>query len=489
MRENLKVALRIATEQHCRVYLIGGAVRDLLLGKIAADIDLAVMGPVEQFGQALATQTGGTYVPLGKRFQMAKVVWPLQQDGMNRNLDLVEIGDLADDLRRRDFTINAMALELGSWDPDNITEALVLDPFGGQEDLARRTIQVTGPQVFDDDPLRVLRAVRLAGQLDFVVAGDTLRLAREKVFLLKQVSPERIRDEIFKILNMEGSSRLITALDEIGAWEVLYPEVTRMKATGQNEYHGGNVWVHCLWTYEDLEDLLAGSFMTEMAEPARSCLQEYLDEEPVPGRSRRQLLKLAALLHDAGKPARKGSHKGRVTFYGHEQTGAEIIREVAQKLMLANKEIEFLVEVISGHMRPFNLFPEYQVDIKLLRKFFNRVKEPVAILLHWYADRAAHRGPACAPDEAVRSREVVARTLEMYYQEPEKFLIPHLIDGDELMQATGLSPGREVGIFLDKIRAAQVDGKIRTREEALALARSMAPLKNTTGRVKYKGKK
>ncbi len=381
-------------------------------------------------------------------------------------IDLVPLhgGSLEQDLGRRDFTINAMALRVM---PGGVAGELV-DPLDGRGDLKRRLIRAAGPRAFIEDPLRVIRAARFSAELGFEIDAQTIELMREAGSGLAGVAAERVTRELFLTLRAPASAPLIRTLDEVGALEVVLPEIGPMKGCRQNAYHHLDVWGHTLEAFAHLETLLGA--LGENFGSAADALRLYLAEE-----NRLAVLKLAVLLHDAGKPASRSlkPSDGSVTFYGHDAAGAAMADAAGRRLKLSTCERETLEVLVRHHMHLFDLTAA-EVGPKTLTRWFRRHGEQMTLLILLYmADTLATRGPALIESERQRLLRWGRATVAAYYSEIKGRLERRpLITGKDLA-AMGMAPGPAMGQVLRAVREAQDADSVRTAEEARSLARAL----------------
>jgi poly(A) polymerase len=449
-----------------KVYLVGGAVRDHLLGRAIGDIDLMCPQP-EALARRLQAAHGLTLVPFLNK-PGAPCIRAVNRSDPADFLDLVPIhgGSVERDLGRRDFTINAMALRLL---PGGAAGGLV-DPLDGRGDLRRRVIRAAGPGALREDPLRVLRAVRFAAELGFAIEPQTLRLMREAAGRLATVAAERVVRELFIILERPASAGFIRILDAVGALEAVLPEIVPMKGCGQNAYHHRDVWGHTLEGLEHLEDILGAleENFAGAAGPVGDCLSAPL---------RKAVLKLAVLLHDCGKPAARGRKPGGgdFTFHRHDTLGASLAAAAGERLRLSADARETLALLVRHHMHLYALASPEAGPKALVRWFRRHGERMIPLILLYMADTRATRGPALAEAERERllawGREAVAA----YYGEiRERLSRKPLVTGRDLA-ALGMAPGPAMGRVLRAVREAQDAGTVHTAEQALILARMLGP--------------
>jgi len=488
-RDILTSLARFAARENVQLYLVGGTVRDLLLGREVEDLDFAVAGDALSFARKFADLAGASLVPLDEQQGTARVVF--HKGVLSMDFSRTRGADITEDLAARDFTINAMAIDFaqmintgGTGIPacDTLHEAAVIDPYSGAEDLDNRLIRLVSAQSIRDDPIRMLRAYRFAATLDFGIHDATSAIIQSSVNLLDSVSAERIRDEVFKILATDNSAYYLKAIDNVGLLEQIFPEIARMKGMEQNEYHHLDVWGHSMLTLEFFErDPLPDSLDNYLPE-----VENYLEHELVKGRTRRSLVKLAALLHDVGKPdTRTMDRNGRIRFFDHNLKGAEIMADVGRRLKLANKEILFLREITEDHMYPLGLsvFLRKARGTKeknrTLRRFIQRSDtEWLAILLISFADLRATQGPRRRADDLEKLVQLISEIADMYFHEI-RHPIPKLITGSDLMEEFDLPAAPIIGQLLKRVNEAQIDGTVKTRDDAMELVRNiLSPCKD-----------
>ncbi|MEW5870234.1 MAG: HD domain-containing protein [Chloroflexota bacterium] len=496
--EELLGRLRASLAPEQELYLVGGAVRDMLLGLPLHDLDFVLPGDALAFSRKVAKALGAAYYPMDVERQTARLILP-HPEGGRLFLDFAaQRGpDLESDLRARDFTLNALALALH-------TPEKLVDPLGGAEDLRRKTLRACTPETFQDDPLRVLRAVRQAIALGFQITPDTRRWLREALPILSRASVERQRDELFRILDGRHPASALRALEMLGVLPYLLPELVDLKGVVQSPPHVAEAWEHTLDTVARLASLLDMLQPEHDPEAAanwslglvalrlgryREQLQAHLAEALNPDRSLRALLLLAALYHDAGKPAsRQVEAGGRIRFRQHETISARLVSQRAHALHLSSDEIERLVHIVRHHMRPLLLAQTGEPPSRRAIYRFFRAAGPagVDVCLLALADTLATYGASLpqAQDTWTQLLDVVRALLEAWWEnQPERVAPPPLLKGSELIQIFALKPGPQIGHILEAIREAQAVGEVQDRQEALALTRRWLEDRATTKQV------
>ncbi len=455
-------------------YLVGGFLRDRLLGRAPRELNIDLAVPRDALGvsRRLAAELGGAFVPLDEAAGTARII--VAGDGGRLELDVSDFRapTIEEDLRRRDFTVNAIAAPLGAWLREPDARGILIDPLQGLAALAERRLTACFPGTFNDDPVRILRAFRFVTQLGFTLDPAAEPLMAQAVPKLSGVSGERVRDELIAIFNTDQSHRAIASLNALGALDQLVPELALGRAMPQGGYHHLDVLGHQLETVAQADRFLAE--FAEFSGRLRPCLAAYCAEELVEGRSRKSLIKLAGLLHDVGKPVSRQIHPdGEIWFIGHEETGYAFAVEIVKRLRLANREADMVCQLVRHHLRPGFLSREPQVTRRAVYRFYKDLGDHgPACLLTWWADRMATRGPQSRLDQVDEQRAFLEELFNAYFFKAEEAVRPlRLIDGRQLMAALKLAPGPVVGELLAVIEEAQAEGLVHSAEEALALAK------------------
>ena len=466
------------------VYLVGGAVRDALLGRDTHDLDFALAGNAIEVGRKVADALGAAFYPLDESRDTARVI-SIQPDGVRLVLDFAVFRgpDLESDLRARDFTINAMAV-------DARQPFSLLDPMGGATDLRAKRIRACSLTTFQDDPIRVLRGIRFAAELEYRIFPETLQQMREAVAELHRTSSERIRDELTRIIGGSRIGAAVRALDILGVLNITLPELQHLKGVEQPTPHVYDVWEHTLNTLNKLETLLSVLASPHDSEEAanlmaglvsvklgrfRDRINAYMDTFLTPDRSSRDLLFLAALYHDVGKPQTyQLDADGRIHFFDHEKVGAEMVSDRGYVLRMSNNEVRRMKKIVRHHLRPLLLAQTGErPSRRAVYRFFRDTEEAgVDICLLSLADVWATYGSSLPQDVWIHHLDIVRTLLEAWWEHTtERVSPPALLNGNDLINELHLNPGPEIGILLEKIREAQVVGSIRNRRDALKLAR------------------
>jgi putative nucleotidyltransferase with HDIG domain len=464
---------RFFTSKRVEAYVVGGVVRDRLLGKTSAhlNLDLAVPSSALKLASELAAELGGAYVPLDEQAGTARIVC----QGLEIDLSDFRGRALEDDLRGRDFTLNAIAVRLPDWLGNPADPRPLIDPLHGVAALKSGRLRACSPTSFTDDPVRILRGYRLASQFGLTLDGAVEPLMRHAVPLLSKVSGERIRDELLAIFETDAAAPALRALEALGALDILIPELAPGRGLDQGDFHHLDVLSHQLETVAQADRFLKD--FDEFSAPMRGPLSSYCAVQQVDRRSRKALIKLGGLLHDVGKPAKRTVEPdGEIWFIGHEHSGAELVIEIVKRLRLSNRESEMVHRLVLYHLRPGLLSREPQLTRRAVYRFYRDLGDDgPACGLGWWADRMATRGKKSRVDQIDQQRAFLEELLHAYFFRAEEVVKPtRLIDGYQLMELLGLRPGPKVGELLASIEEAQAEGLVATRDQALELAKRLA---------------
>jgi len=435
-------------------YLVGGTVRDALLGRQSTDLDITLKGEAMLIARQVANGIGGAFVLLDAERDVARVVVRLGAERYHFDFAGLRAKDIEADLWARDYTVNAMAVRL-----DTGSSALI-DPTGGQADLDARVLRVTSEDVFRDDPLRILRGIRLSGELCFVLTAKSEALARNQMASLRLVSAERIRDELVRVLALDSAAGSLRYAAELGALHVILPEIEE-----DDDLFGRSIGM-----VSSLEDLFghwvtAGTPVEAAGQAAMesvlggygAALARHWGEDLSVGRSRWLALKLAALL----------------SLVPH---GRAVACSVARRLRFSTQEVRFVSAAINAANRcaewAGEAEPERVQIYRHYRRFGGAGVDGAILSLAAYTPAARNGGIG---DTWGRLLTIVHRLLQAWFGEHDSLVDPpRMLSGQELMQMVGLAPGPRVGRLLELLREAQVEGLVGTREQAIEFVRARA---------------
>ena len=440
----LKRIGRLADKNQVSVYAVGGYVRDRMLGILSEEIDFVVVGEGPEFAEAARQELKGTGFVVYPKFGTASFLTDghklefvsarkesYQRDSRNPE---IEVSDLATDMARRDFTVNAMAMGLSK---TNFKE--IVDPFDGQADLEKRLIRtpLEPRQTFSDDPLRIMRAARFAGQLGFIIEPETMRAMEEERERLAIVSQERITEELLKILSHKKPSVGFRILKETRILDMVFPELAALVGVEQRDvHHHKDVFEHTMKVLDNV---------AEISDDAR--------------------LRFTALVHDIGKPRVKRFVEGvGWTFHGHEVIGVRMLRKIARKLRLSNDYLKYSQKLTHLHMRPIQLIGEEVTDSAIRRLLFQAGDDVEDLMALCRADitsgnpNRVKKHLANFDNVAGRMEEVEEKDRMRAFQSP--------VRGDEIMKACGIGPGPAVGKLKSMIEEAILEGEIPNEHDA-----------------------
>jgi putative nucleotidyltransferase with HDIG domain len=439
----LKQASGLAEELNVEAYIVGGFVRDLILNKEGKDIDFLVVGDVMNYSQTFANQLGIKDIVVYRTFGTAHFVY----DGLNfefvaarkesyrrssRKPDVSE-GTFVDDISRRDFTINTLAISILK---NNFGE--VIDHFNGLLDIENKLIRTPlDPKItFDDDPLRILRAFRFASQLNFTVDESVLKAAEELRERLEIVSQERKTDEFLKILKSSKPSVGLKLLQHTHVMQVIFPEIYQMVGVEQREeYHHKDVFYHTLEVVDNISQKTDDVW-----------------------------LRFAALVHDIAKPKTKKFVEGTGwTFHGHEELGARMMKSIFKRMKLPLGRLEYVEKLVRLHLRPIALVSDEVTD-SAIRRLIVAADDDLEDLITLCRADITSKNPGKVERYLQNYEIVVKKVLEVKEKDKlRSFQSP--VSGDVIMQVCGLSPSKKVGEIKTAIEEAILDGIIGNNYE------------------------
>jgi poly(A) polymerase len=434
----------IADEEGVRAFVVGGYVRDRLLGLEDQDLDIVVLGDGVRFARIVASRCGWGTVVTFERFGTAMV--PLEEGKIefvgarkehyhsdSRNPE-VAAGTLGDDLLRRDFTVNAMALALNG---DRRGE--LLDPLGGRRDLDARILRtpLDPEQTFEDDPLRIMRAIRFAAQLEFDIEHRTLLAVRTMKDRLAIVAQERISEEFFKVLKTRRPSIGLRLLFETGILQVVFPEIAQMAGVDQRrDHHHKDVFLHTCTVVDNISGATSNIW-----------------------------LRFVALVHDIAKPRTKVFREGQGwTFHGHEELGARMMRKIFQRMRLPLEHLPYVEKLVRLHLRPMVLVDDIVTDSAVRRLVFEAGNDIDDLMKLCRADITSKNPNLVA--RYLRNYDVVMQKITEVEEKDRLRNWQPPVKGDEIMAVLGLEPGRQIGLLKKAIEEAVLDGRIPNEHDA-----------------------
>ena len=457
-------------------YLVGGSIRDALLGRTTDDVDIVIDGSPHEVGPVLADALGGRLVSFDVPRDMVRIVIATGSSTVDIDLAKMVGSSIEDDLRRRDFTVDAVAAELGDALSGNHK---LIDPLNGLTDIESRTIRAVSDSVFKDDPVRMLRAVRIATETGFEIDTHTQSAIRRDVHLITESSAERLRGELLRTLAAQGAGTATGLLDRLGILSALMPELDAARGVEQPREHYYDVFGHLVAAVDYADQIVAGRYDTDFVAammPRFGCMDSYFEEGISDDHSRGTILKLTALLHDIAKPQTKTvESSGRVRFFGHSEEGEEIAGQILRRLRFARSGQRLVCTMIRHHLRPRQMAGRGELPtVRAIHRYYRDLGDAALDTLYLnMADFLAARGPLLTPDEMAVQVRVIGHILEIGPQKPraESSAKRGLLTGHDIMNELNLGPGPLVGRLLGVVAKAEAEGSVTTRTGALTLAR------------------
>jgi poly(A) polymerase len=444
-------------------WIVGGALRDELLGRPVRDFDVAVAGDPARAARALAQDVQGPVFRLSEAFGAWRVID--RKGGQVWDFSPLQGETIEEDLRRRDFTVNAMARPFGGGD--------LIDPLGGRADLEARTLRVIGPEAYERDPLRALRLPRFTAELGFEPDAETEQLTRAAAPRAAAAAGERVFLELRRLVIADGALAGLQLADRLGLLDAVLPELTALHGIEQSDYHHLDVYDHTLEVLAkqiELEQRMATVFGAQSAMRLKRVLEEPLGDEL----TRAQALRFGALLHDIGKPATRDVRPdGRITFMGHDALGERMVAELCRRLRTSERFARFVGSLTRHHLALGFLVHERPLDRAAVYRYLRRTAPTeVEVTVLSCADRLATQGRKA--DRATANHLELATGLlisALDWREQGPPRVP--IRGDELARELGIEPGPELGRLLAELEQAAYAGEATTREQAITLARRL----------------
>lgn len=457
----------LASLEQGEVYMVGGYLRDYFLGEVPEDVDFITTADPEAVAMDVASKCDGKCFSLHEEERTYRVV--VDDGDGRRTLDFSPVKGMSveEDLSYRDFTINAMAVEIDRL----VNEELrlprdLIDKYYGWRDLSRGILRECSNESFLMDPVRLVRAMRFRHLLGLEYEERTLNHMKKYAPLITKVPGERITVELMETLLSPDTSRMFAELESTGLLQYVFPKLMDTVGLEQNAYHHLDVWSHTLLTMSELDHLLddaSGAFPSYSQRIAEFMRQTLQDLQP-----RSSFLRLAALYHDVGKvDTLTRDASGRIHFYSHQRYSQDAVRDLTQRLCLSRKASDYLIKTVGKHM-DIGLVASESISDRQLRKLVARLgEELIDVVLLSTADRYATRGPLSTPEELEEYMAVCNRLLEAYWHERD---VPPLIGGRDLLDELGLPEGPAIGEILKEVRIAQMEGALKNREDALRFA-------------------
>jgi len=497
----LKLITRQLNKYPQEFYLVGGYPRDLFLKrkKEVFDFDFALSANAIKIGREIARSLKSGFVVLDEEHGSCRIVY--NRDGQSCNFDFTDFRgstcpersrrtalttggstcpersrrtalrtsgrDILADLSLRDFTINSLGLDLKASGKAKSINDILIDNHKAIRDIKNRIIRVVSDSSLSDDPLRILRAYSLSAVLDFRIEPKTKILIKKHKDKIISSAFERVSEELFKILNSGNAFDTFKAMADIGVLDEIIPEVKAMRKVSQGPYHHLDVYGHSFEALKQIEKLL------EELKRYKD-IQLFLNRIISGTHTKRALLKLSAFLHDIGKPVSKERIKDKVCFHGHERTGRNIVRGIAERLRLSNDERSALDKIIFWHLRPGYLADLKDLSRRAVYRYFRDTQnEAVSVVLLSIADQRSTRGPLTRGANRKHHEDVCLALAKDFFRKSKEKKFIKLINGNDLMAELKLEPGPLIGKLLSAVEEAQAVGEIRDKAQAFVLAKKL----------------
>lgn len=434
-------------------YAVGGFVRDCMIAEESCDVDIVVdKGFAKDFSKKLADTIEGFFVELDDVNNIYRVVFP-------DKINYVDVADctgesIEEDLKRRDFTMNALAYDLGN--------NSIIDVTGGLEDLKKGIIREISTQNILEDPIRILRAFRFQSQLGFDLSEELKTLVKEHGSCLNATARERVNAELLKLFGGKEVVKTLHALDDYKLLELIIPETVEIKKVPPNSHHHLGLFEHSIETVRQIQCYY---------DKACDEVKEHLVAEFLGGHKRICYLKLAAFLHDVGKPYtwQIEPDTGRHRFIMHDCEGAKCIVPTLKNLKFSKKQIAYIQKIIKNHIYPAGVVTSDEAGEKAYLRFYRKMEdETIDLIAIAYADRMSALGPDITSDMINKNLNGLQTLLEGYLAEKSKLApLPKLLDGKEIMELLNITASPKLGEIISQLKEAQISSEVNTREEAI----------------------
>lgn len=464
---NLKITEKIKSDEILKkitenfdneIYLVGGAVRDILTDKFSNDRDILVTDEdARSFSVKLAEFFEAAFVPLDEVNRIYRVVMP-------NKIDYIDItnpieNSLEKDLKRRDLTINSIAVNLKTLETLDITDGIC--------DLENGIIRGIADKNFAADPLRLLRVYRFQAQTGFEIADETLKSVEKHLNLINNPAVERINYEIMHLFSGDYSDIALKNSEKIGLLEKIFPIINDLKKVPPNTHHHLRLLEHSIETSRIINEIYKNS---------SDEVKEHLEKVDFGGYSRLAHLKLSGFLHDIGKFSTWTIEEetGRHRFMKHEDTGAKMVKNILRKLAFSNKQIDYISTMIKYHIYPSSLMTAIPVTDKIMMRYVRKMEDnAIDVIVLAKADRLSARGPAVTDEMVNNNLSSLDRLLQFYLDVKDTLEpLPKLLDGNEVMTILNLSPSPKLGEIMDALHEAQINGDVLTKEHAVEFVKS-----------------
>lgn len=442
------------------IYVVGGTVRDFLMGKISYDRDLIVVDEdAKSFSQKVAEFLDGVLIPLDEENKIYRIVLKDKKNFLDITNPIG--GNLEEDIMRRDITINAIAVNIKTGEIPSFCE------FGIQ-DIQNKIIREIKEENFTDDPLRILRVYRFYANLGFEISPELLNITKKHASLINKPAKERIEYELMKLFDGEFAAQALLKMDESEILEIIFPFVKELKQVPPNLHHHLDLFNHSIETVNQVQ---------KFYEISPKEVQEHLKKVDFGGFSRLAHLKLAAFMHDIGKFSTWTIEPdtGRHRFIKHEDVGAKLAIPILKKMCFSNKQIDYISYIIKKHMYPTAVVSAPELNDKVMMRYVRKSADnAIDTIIIAKADRVSAQGPEITKELVEENITLLDKLLQFYLNTKETLTpLPKLIDGREVMSILNINPSPVLGKILNELHEAQISGDILTKDDAVRFIKSI----------------
>lgn len=440
------------------IYLVGGVLRDFYLDKENFDKDIVLKHNPKKFAQLLAQKLDATFIELDGDNEIYRI---MLADKINY-IDVAKMlgKNIEEDLKRRDLTINSIALNLKTFE--------IIDVTGGIDDLKNKIIRHISEKNFTDDPLRLLRVYRFEAMLGFEVNKETSELVKKHAQKIHHSSTERVNYELLKLFSGTYSDKALLDMDKVGLLKEILPVSEDLKSVPPNLHHHLDLFLHSIEIVKQIQQIYENNTPE---------VKSHLEKTDFGGITRLAHLKFAGFLHDIGKPSTwtiepdTGKHR----FIKHDDVGSKMGVNVLKKLKFSKKQIDYITKMIKYHIYPSHVVvaPDItdKIYMRLIRKMENDVIDVIILAM---ADRYSARGVEISEEIVQTNINNLQKLLDFYlYVKDSLKPLPKLLSGEDIMEILNIQPSKELGNIITELKEAQISGDINTKKEALIFVKSL----------------
>ncbi len=441
------------------IWLVGGAVRDILLDKEITDRDLIVTDcDAKKISMKIAKFFDEKFIPLDEGNKIYRVV-------LNDKKNYLDItnpieNSLEKDIYRRDLSVNAIAI--------NIKNGEIFDPTNGLKDFENKILNEIREENFTDDPLRLLRIFRFHSTLGFKISQDLMKIAKKHATLLSKPAKERVEYELMKLFDGEYADGALLKMDECGILELIFPFVDELKQVPPNAHHHLDLFHHSIETVKQIQILYENS---------TDIVKEHLHKVDFGGFSRLAHLKLAAFMHDIGKFSTWfiEGNTGRHRFYKHDDVGSKMAPEILRHLAFSNKQIKYIQKMIKNHMYATMVVCSPELSDKIMMRYVRKMEDDsIDAIIIGKADRLSALGPEITQQMIEENLTMLDKLLKFYIDSLETIKpLPKLLDGNDIMELLNIKPSPQLGKILNELHEAQLNGDITNKPQAVEFVKNL----------------